>query len=152
MPSRTHTIRDFITIFNGLTLPVGNLGVSRNQMPQIDTDKRENFIQYISNQGITIETDTVPVMNLSLTQAEINKLKIMKLMRSIRQKKIQTPVFISNDNYILDGSHRMVALLNINKRAKIPVIRIDMKMLDLLPLAKRFPGVRYRTYSGHKVE
>ncbi|QZI90485.1 hypothetical protein MYOV003v1_p0161 [Vibrio phage 207E48.1] len=145
---------DILTVINNLFVPVGSLGVSRRAMPQIDDDRHEKFLQALESREIEYERKSIQTQQLRLTQNEVNKMKVWKLMRVLRNKKGLHPVFVSSDNYILDGSHRLVARLNTNKLGKMKTIQIDMKALELLQLIRQNQtefGVKYRTYSGEDV-
>lgn len=149
------TFTDFLTLVNNLVLPVGNLGVSRQSMPQIDDDKHNQFIQALTDRHIAVSSETVPTSALHLTQAEINKTKVWELMKILRKKKGMRAVFVTADNFVLDGSHRFVAKLNHNKNSRIAIWRINMpvrQLLDLLKFNRQEFGVRYRTYSGEELE
>jgi hypothetical protein len=54
---------------------------------------------------------------------------------------------VSSDNYVVDGSHRYVAALNMDDRQRIKVYKVDMPALEFFKVAKQFKGVKYRTVS-----
>ncbi len=145
-------IQDILTIINNLWLPVGNLGFTRNSMPQIDSDKTEDFVRWLKNQGVNTTNVRVRPDVLRLTQNEVNKFKVFECMQKIRGGARMDPSFISNDRYVLDGSHRFVAHLNIDQKSPILVRRIAMDMQQLIKLANQYPGVRHRTVSDRKLE
>ncbi|CAL9977834.1 hypothetical protein VPHK469_0029 [Vibrio phage K469] len=145
---------DILTVINNLFVPVGSLGVSRRMMPQIDDDRHEKFLSALDAHDVEYSRKEIHTQKLRLTQNEVNKMKVWKLMRILRNKKGLKRVFVSSDNYILDGSHRLVAKLNTNKMGKMKTIQIDMKALELLRLIRDNStefGVKYRTYSGEDV-
>lgn len=138
---------DWLNIINGLRIPVGNLGLSRSSMPQIDTDKQEDFHKYLEDNGVSIDAVQVPIKMLRLTQNEINKMKVWKIMKQIRNKKPMGRVWVSSDNYVVDGSHRFVAALNMDGKQRMKVYKVDLPAMEFVKLAKQFQGVRYRTVS-----
>lgn len=138
---------DWLTIINGLRIPVGNLGLSRTSMPQIDADKTDDFISFLQGQDIAVETRMFGLDRLRLTQNEMNKMKIWKMMKGIRSKKKIQPIWVTSDNYVVDGSHRFVAALNIDDRQKIKGYHVPMNALDFIKVANKFSGVRHRTVS-----
>ncbi|AFU64213.1 hypothetical protein DLA51_13940 [Salmonella enterica] len=138
---------DWMNIINGLRIPVGNLGLSRSSMPQIDTDKQEDFHKYLEDNGVSIDAAQVPIKMLRLTQNEINKMKVWKIMKQIRNKKPMGRVWVSSDNYVVDGSHRFVAALNMDGKQRMKVYKVDLPAMEFVKLAKQFQGVRYRTVS-----
>lgn len=141
---------DWLNIINGLRIPVGNLGLSRSSMPQIDDDKQQDFHDYLEANGVSIEAGQVPIGTLRLTQNEINKMKVWKLMKAIRNKKPIGRVWVSSDNYVVDGSHRYVAALNIDGKQRMKVYKVNMPALEFVKLAKKFHGVKYRTVSDSR--
>lgn len=141
---------DWLNIINGLRIPVGNLGLSRTSMPQIDDDKQKDFHDYLEANGATIDATQVPIGTLRLTQNEINKMKVWKLMKAIRNKKSIGRVWVSSDNYVVDGSHRYVAALNIDGKQRMKVYKVDMPAMEFVKLAKKFHGVKYRTVSDSR--
>ncbi len=148
-------ITDLLTIINNLKVPVGNLGLSRQIMPQIDKDRKSRFFAALDEYGIMSTEETVSVMELRLIQAEVNKTKVWKFMGLLRQRKVFEPILISADDFVLDGSHRFVATMNKNRRAKMKVIRLHMNALELVRLLKVNKGdfgTRYRSLSGDDIE
>lgn len=141
---------DWLNIINGLRIPVGNLGLSRSSMPQIDDDKQQDFHDYLEANGVSIEAGQVPIGSLRLTQNEVNKMKVWKLMKAIRNKKPIGRVWVSSDNYVVDGSHRYVAALNIDGKQRMKVYKVDMPALEFVKLAKKFKGVKFRTVSDNR--
>lgn len=149
------TFTDFLTLINNLKLPVGNLGISRQSMPQIDDNRQDVFIQALGARHINVTDEEVPTSTLHLTQSEVNKDKIWKLMGILRKKKGMRAIFVTQDNFVLDGSHRFVAKLNHGKNTRIKIKRIDMpvrQLLELLKFNRHEFGVRYRSYSGEELE
>lgn len=146
------TFADFLTIINSLRVPVGNLGVSRQSMPQLD--EPEKFKKALDNIDVSYRSTTVPISSLRLTQGEVNKTKIWKLMKLLRNKKAFPPIFVSSDNFVLDGSHRYVAKLNKNPKGKMEVVQIDMDIRNLLQTIKAnrlMFGARYRSLSDSEL-
>ncbi|WPJ72203.1 hypothetical protein DEEACLCL_00186 [Salmonella phage CRW-SP2] len=141
---------DWLNIINGLRIPVGNLGLSRSSMPQIDDDKQQDFHDYLEANGVSIEAGQIPIGSLRLTQNEVNKMKVWKLMKAIRNKKPIGRVWVSSDNYVVDGSHRYVAALNIDGKQRMKVYKVDMPALEFVKLAKKFNGVKFRTVSDSR--
>lgn len=143
---------DYMTIINGLIIPLGNLGLTRSSMPQIDHDKTDEFIAYLEANGAKVSEESVRISSLRLTQNEVNKMKIWKVMKAIRNKKKIHRVWVSSDNYVIDGSHRFIAAYNANPKGRLQVRRVDLPVLELLKLSRRFNGVKYRTISGNRFE
>jgi hypothetical protein len=142
---------DFLTYFNNIKIPSGNLGVSRSMMPQIDSQHVPDYIEWLKSKGITVDKEQVPVNSLRLCQNEINKNKVVKLIQDGIRIDQSKPIIISSDGFVIDGSHRLVAQLNTDSNSKINALRVNMKAMDLLQLSRKFPNAVFRNVSGLKV-
>lgn len=147
-------ITDINTVVNNLKTPVGNLGLTRVAMPQIESVDR--LRKGLRSLEIDFFESKIPVSKLRLAQNEINKFKILKLMRIIRREGIgkMDPIVVSRDNYVIDGSHRFVAKLNQSKRAKIPALKVDMDALELVEFLNQNRttfGTKNRNYSDSDI-
>lgn len=140
---------DWMNVINGLTIPVGNLGLSRSSMPQIDTDQQDAFNAYLQDLDIDVMPMQMRLDDMRLTQNEVNKMKVWKIMKAIRQKKTLGRVWVTKDNYVVDGSHRFVAALNMKNQKRMAVNRVNMTALDFVRVANKFVGVKHRTVSGN---
>lgn len=153
MLSHIVSILDFLNVLNTLTVPTGNLGVSRSSMPQIEKRFLPEYLNWLETKDIKHKKIALPVKDIKLAQNEINKSKIIKIMKEIdKSKKLTDPIIISKDNFVIDGSHRLVAQLNHDKYSKIETIQIDMKAMDLLVLSRTFGKANFRTVSGAKID
>lgn len=142
---------DFLTLMNKIMVPVGNYGIPRSSMPQIDSDLVPDFMEYLEDNEVELSFTKIRAHQLSLTQSEVNKMKVWKLMKIARKKKLNR-IFVSRDGYVLDGSHRMVAALNVDRNYPVSVILVNLPILKLVKLAKRFNGVRFRNVSDAKLD
>lgn len=123
-------------------VPNKNLGISRSEMPQIKSTKVPDFIRCLSGQGIGISKGVVRADSLNATQREVNNTKVRDLAGNpANRKHLQKPVIISKDNYLMDGHHRWLALIMQDPDARISVVRVNMKIRDLLDAAKTYDGV-----------
>lgn len=141
---------------NSLMLPVGGLVYSRSQMPQIPEANKNTYLNYFKNRGISVKPKVVKLSSLRLTQNEINKVKVWKLMQAIRENKKRfrsmPKIIVSADNYIVDGSHRFVAALNLDEWDEIEVWKIDLPIKEILEMSSHLVGiVEYRTVSDTKL-
>jgi hypothetical protein len=93
--------------------------------------------------GIGVSAKTINVSKVGMTQKEINIDKVKGLLGTDRNN-LAKPVIISNDGYILDGHHRVVALYNIDKNFKLKTIEVDLGIKDLLKVTKEYPNVSYK--------
>lgn len=155
------TVKDYLTSRNGLLVPTGNLGISRSQMPQIKDFAR--FKKFLNDRGIKVGKTRKRIGDLKMTQNEINKDKVFKLMLQYRKDNKRTrggvdfpgnPPVISSDGYVLDGTHRFVAMFNINKHAYHNFTIVDMPIRELYELirndTKFFGAVEYKSVTESK--
>ena len=145
---------DLNNIINGLYIPAGNLAISRAQMPQIDD--HEHFKKTLDKFGVKYRVKKKNVTDLRLTQNEVDKWKVFKMMRELRKKGLGAfdPVVSGKDDYVLDGSHRFVARYNLSRRAKVDTLEVDLKTQDLIDLINNNWGefkLKRRNYSGKTV-
>ena len=92
--------------------------------------------------------DAISVKDLKATQSEINadkavenSAKFLAGKVDLKNPKEDEVIYVSSDGHILDGHHRWSGLLLANPDTKIPVIKIDRPMRDLLEDSHNFPGV-----------
>lgn len=155
------TVKDYLTSRNGLLVPAGNLGISRSQMPQIKDFTR--FKNILNDRGIKVGKTRKRIGDLKMTQNEINKDKVFKLMLQYRKDNKRTrggvdfpgnPPVISSDGYVLDGTHRFVAMFNINKHAYHNFTIVGMPIRELYELirndTKFFGAVEYKSVVENK--
>jgi hypothetical protein len=120
-----------------------SLGVNRAQMPQINSKDLKDYLEFLKEVGVKVSAKTINVSKVGMTQKEINIDKVKGLLGTDRNN-LAKPVIISNDGYILDGHHRVVALYNIDKNFKLKTIEVDLGIKDLLKVTKEYPNVSYK--------
>ena len=139
-----------------------NLGVPRVKMPQLSlsADKipdgapaknfpvnqfgeiniAEHFAGYLESQGVKITDTSARSGDLRSTQSELQGDKIARNMGLIESGKMDRSIFVSSDNYVLDGHHQWAAQLAVDNITgsvadhNVRVRQIDMPMRELLPL------------------
>jgi len=124
-------------------VPDRNLGISRSDMPQISSKDVPEFIKWLASNGVKVSRRKAHADSLSATQKEINQSKVEALAsKPSNRGHLEKPVIISRDNYLMDGHHRWMALLTMDKDAVIPVVQVNLKIRDLLTMANNFGGVQ----------
>jgi len=170
---------------------VQNVGVERINMPQFSGKAAEgsrayeiggrtgeanvsgHFVNHLKSQGIAVTEEMAPASHLRASQNQLIGTKVGGIMDAMNEGKLeQTPIFVSRDNYVIDGHHRWAANVGIdfadNKAGDydIPVIRLDVGILEALDMANEFatgvgilpkgaPGVEERSivkHADHKQE
>lgn len=142
------TTRDFLVAQNSLVMPTGNLGIPRHQMPQIKDFN--GFVKILKKYDIKVSTSRLRIGDIKLTQNEINKDKVFKLMTEYRSVNRRSrggvdikgfPPVITSDKYVLDGSHRQVAMHNINRHAYQTYSVIEAPVKKVIALIRDNPSV-----------
>lgn len=118
-----------------------NLGIKRIDMPQINTNQFLADVE--AHPDINYTKDVVDTDMLLPTQDQFNNDKVKSIVMSIRSGAPQTPIIVSNDNYIVDGHHRWAAYDNIGTPA--PVVRINTDVNSLLDFLKDKPYVQNKS-------
>lgn len=130
-----------ITVF----VPKDNLGIERKDMPQIDDDVVDGFLQWVRKQGIVIERGMYPASKLKATQKEINVEKVKDMVAGDNYEDLVTkPFIVSRDGYLMDGHHRWAALVTVDPESSAHVFKIGLPIRELLALANMFHGVDHR--------
>lgn len=133
-----------LTLLSEFSAMRGN-GVPRAQMPQIPVDRLKDFQNRLRNRGFQFGPDEVDPTTLQATQSELDGKSVGGMITATRNGKldlVSDPLWISNDNHVLDGHHRWATASAISANCggclRIPVIRVDMPMSQLLAFANDF--------------
>jgi hypothetical protein len=126
--------------------PSETLGIPRHSMPQIVSTEYDNYFKYLQDQGIEIKRETMKVGDIKLVQHGFNLEKIQSMIakHSTMNAADIKPLLVSGDNYLIDGNHRLLAMQNISKTMRVPVIRIKTTMAHALQLTKLFPAAQFK--------
>jgi len=127
-----------------------SLNVPRHKMPQIFSKDMKDYVSFLKKNGVTVKSKRMPVKSVYMTQKEINTDKIKDLMGA-EIKNLDKPVVISNDNYILDGHHRVVAILNIDSSYRLTTIWVDLSIKELLEITKEYPKVSFKSVNENVI-
>jgi len=126
-------------------VPKKNLGISRSQMPQIKSTKVPEFLKWLEDQGVRVSREIAQASKLFATQREINNVKVKQMASDpVMGQNLAKPVIVSDDNYLLDGHHRWLALLTQDEKARMPIIRVGLGIRELLDMARGYEGVGYK--------
>lgn len=115
------------------------LKIDRKDMPQIKGKDVKDFLQFLKiSHGVTSSKANIDPSILTATQQQFHKAKIVAIMSLIQNDSYDnTPILISNDNYVLDGHHRWLAHLNLKK--DIQVIQVDDTVKNVLSMMHSYP-------------
>lgn len=128
---------------NGLCGPGIGLGLSREQMPQIQGEHLERFTNYVRSHGVSITSESVSANDLSPIQKEFRQSRV----DAISDDALRTPILVSIDYYVLDGTHRWIKLWQRGKKTPVPILKIGLLVEDALELMRGFAGVKFTSNS-----
>jgi hypothetical protein len=115
----------------------GDLGIPRKYMPQFDSPAEiQNFTRFVKRvYRIKSFKGTRKARQLKPSQGEINKKRIQGLINDGVLEKVNVPLVVSGDNYVVDGHHRWAAYRLEKPSAALPVMVIDAPIKDVLGIA-----------------
>lgn len=125
-----------------IEIPHSGMTFSRKLMPQIPKEQHKKFFSYLRKENIKWHEGTVIAGTLKPTQDEFNLEKIANYI--LHRNVLGDHIIVSNDGYVLDGHHRWIVQYNLDKSAKVKAYIIDLPIVELMAMAKRFSGVQYR--------
>lgn len=104
------------------------------------------FRDYLERKGVKITDTSVPASHLRASQKELNGAKVAGIAQAIKGGKFtgHPRLFVSNDDYIVDGHHRWAANVGVDSADNelgdidMDVAQVDMPITDLIDEAKRF--------------
>jgi hypothetical protein len=116
-----------------------NLGIARRDMPQIPSNRRQEFIDLLESRGVKVTRETEFASSLKPIQSEISGSNSGQIMRKMENRKgkysgdfddfDKSAIVISSDGYVIDGHHRWAAYLAREFKGtggKANVIRLGM--------------------------
>lgn len=130
----------------GIPLP----GSKADKLPKNSVggvDLNDQFRAMLKKRGVKITNETEKASYLKATQNELNGAKVAKMVKVLDSggKFLGDPrLFVSRDNYIVDGHHRWAANVGHDLEdgklgdVNMPVTRVDMGITELLDEANRF--------------
>jgi hypothetical protein len=113
----------------------------RNKWYASEVDGAAHFKAYLQGIGMRTEDDVVPVDRLRASQREMKGNTVALMMNDKSFDPATNPVFISNDNYIVDGHHRWAAVVGRDAEngvlgdSKMNVVRVNAQISEVLHLA-----------------
>lgn len=115
--------------------PQDNLELKRADMPQLNWKDCKAFLKYLELKGVKVTIERIKNTDLSPAQKEIDDDKITnileKYINDIEKKKLYQCI-VSQDNYIVDGTHRWAATIQIKQGMKIKALKIHLSTTELL--------------------
>lgn len=127
-----------------------NIGRSRDQMPQIDSDEDKQSVLDHFEKKVGITKTTKKLKKLKPSQNEINQDKVLSMLSS--DMELDNEYIISNDGYMVDGHHRWAADLELDGDKKVDVIVIDLSIKDLLKRMNQLKVTNKRDVQDKEIE
>ena len=122
-----------------LHLPQNGLNIDRSSLPQVKSTDVQDYIHWLStHKHFSSSHLTLPVSQLRPSQGNFNTHKIHEFMGKERDE-LRKPIIVSSDHYVIDGHHRWIALMNMDKHDTVPVIMVNAKIQDLLAATHEYP-------------
>jgi hypothetical protein len=141
-----------------------NIGVPRVKMPQLKgmpiagskaddlpknrvgkVDISQQFIKQMKAEGHEVTKEKIRASYLRASQSQIDGARIAQLVQESRQGDRdlrEKPIFVTKDNYVLDGHHHWAADVGEGyehgKDYKIPVYKLDMQIGEAIKAANDF--------------
>lgn len=116
----------------GMTEKKPLLNVERIEMPQIRKEHWQEFLSYVKKQTSLTEESGVEPKSLRAVQSEFSQ----ERADSIPLEKLQWPILISQDGYVLDGNHRWIKAYQAGHPLK--VLRLGLDKNGALELMRDF--------------
>ncbi len=107
-------------------------------------DAGPEFIDYVQRRGIKFSHEQIPAAQLRASQAELIGTKVAEMVTHPKELGGKGPIFVSRDNYVIDGHHRWAAHVGIDaKDGKLGdrlmrVVKIDAPMSELYHMANKW--------------
>jgi len=107
------------------------------------TDAGPAFLKFLAKAGIKTSTENVLSASLRASQAQLIGPKVAGIMAKGIKKISQGDIYVSSDNFVIDGHHRWAAAVGLDAEdglgdMKMRVIRIDMPISEVLNVANKF--------------
>lgn len=106
------------------------IGIPRENLPQIEEEHFDNVIDLLDG-NYDYEEKICKCSELKPSQDELNIDKISGMIKQKNHLNDRT-LFISNDNFIVDGHHVWAARLTDDEDSEIDCIQVDMNIIDLI--------------------
>lgn len=127
--------------------PVPGSPASRGPLkPNGKIDGAPFFAQHLRELGIPFspQPESMPAASLRATQRELVGSDVAQMMLDRSFKLENKPIFVSRDNYVIDGHHRWAAAVGRDAEdgklgdTTLRVVRIDAPITEVLAIAKKW--------------
>lgn len=106
--------------------------VSRDPAKQVSADETSIFLSRLTDDGIGYSILFIPCRDLVPSQQEVNREKVDKIKLAMESGDPLPAIYISEDNTIADGHHRMIAQQETyGDMSRIACIKIELPVDDI---------------------
>lgn len=126
--------------------PKQSLGIKRKDMPQIEDKDQDHFLSWLTTKRVKWAKAKSSPTQMKPSQSEIS-IDAAQALLDTKSPKLNKPVIVSKDNYVIDGHHRWYAH-DLNKTDKIDVIRVDMRGKELIDLINMYDRVKSKSITN----
>jgi hypothetical protein len=116
----------------------------RNPWDSTEVDGSAEFIEYLRSAGVGVSLEVLPAVSLKASQCELLGPVAAALMVDANFDPARNPVFISRDNYLVDGHHRWAAVVGRDAadgmlgESTVDAVRVDAPIWEVLRIANRW--------------
>ena len=120
------------------------MGIARKDMPQIPSERRDEFLGDLEKSGIKTTKESVDGRTLKPIQKEVSGSRSGAIYMKHKEGG-QIPdgerILVSSDGYVIDGHHTWaasVALAYKNEDAKLPIYRLGLTAKEALDASNKW--------------
>jgi hypothetical protein len=117
--------------------------IPRHFLPQIPSDKYDEFCTFLRGRGVSVRLVRLPVAKLKAIQSEVKREKVDHFKRN--PQLLAKPVIVSKSGFILDGHHRWLAQMELDPKGYLLTLECDCSIRQLVHLGHEFDGSFVKT-------
>lgn len=121
--------------------PVPGSEASSHPVKEGEVDGSAHFQKHLERMGVRVTNETELASHLKASQSQLVGAKVAGMMTAKGYDPSKAPIFVSRDNYVVDGHHRWAATVGRDAHdgrlgdLRMNVQRVDMDIVDLLRVA-----------------
>lgn len=114
-----------------------NLGIRREEMPQVPKEMRTNFLAEAEEAGIGLTKEMVSPLDVFPTQSQISARRSGVMLGKYDKDPTRKfpPLLVSKSGHVLDGHHHWAMMASValtSRGVRMPIYRLDMNTEDAL--------------------
>lgn len=117
--------------------------IPRHHLPQIPAEERERFREYLLGHNVKNKWAKIAISSLRPIQQAVKKDKV-EFFKD-HPEKLEEPLIISKEGFILDGHHRYIAQKELDPQAKMNCLVCNCSIKNLIELGLEFDGAEVKT-------